>query len=176
MAQGGRFIRRVTAMAGGAALAAAAVAVSAVPAGAGDRGARVIDTPTQPFVLNTAVADNPLAGATGRVHAVVGESRTTVRLHVRGVDAEKGTTLPAHVHVGPCSEATGGPAGTGGHYNSGGPVDDDHESWVTFTVNAAGKGVGHDTDNFAIPPGAAKSITVHAPATGARLGCLPVDF
>lgn len=172
MANDRRTARRVLAGLAGAAVCVGTIGLSGAPSGA-DGGARVIDTQEQALTLNPGITDNPLADATGRVHAVVNRGRTTVELHVAGVGAETGTTFPAHVHVGPCTSDL---SAAGGHYNSGGPVDDEHESWVTFTVNGAGRGVGHDSDGFAIAPGDAQSIVVHRPSDGARLGCLPVDF
>lgn len=156
---------------GTAALCAGTIASTAAPSSASSQS-RVIHTDTRPLTLSSVVVDNPLESAVGQLHATVNTTQTVVRLRMAGVDAAEGAAFPAHVHVGPCTTDL---AEAGGHYNSGGPVDDDHESWLTFTVNPAGRGVGHDSDHFVIARGDAQSVVVHAP-DGTRLGCLPVDF
>lgn len=131
-------------------------------------------------------AVNPTDGASARVHAVASASGTTVTLHVTGLDpAAAGTTLGAHVHVGPCVAGDGAAAGP--HFNIDRydgvvppEVSPRTEVWLDITGNR--NGVGHAVAHvpFHIPPGAAASVVIHALPTddaggaGARLACIGI--
>ncbi len=124
---------------------------------------------------------NPTDGARAKFVAIAGPTGTHAVLVVKGLDPAKvGTTLGAHVHTGSC--VAGAPATAGPHYNSGGPADAQHEIWLDFTILPGGIGVAQTTVPFTIAPGAAKSVVIHAMATGPggiagpRLACLPVQF
>ena len=124
---------------------------------------------------------NPTDGAAARVRVAEHESSTTVALTVVGLDAAfAGTTLGAHVHVGPCVHGSGSSAGA--HYNTGAPASPTSEVWLDFTIR--GDGVGSAVANvpFIIPEGGAASIVIHALETdhtggaGMRLACIGVPL
>lgn len=128
---------------------------------------------------------NATDGATARVRTYPdGNGGTTAHLIVTGLNAPVGTTFGAHAHVGPCVAGNGDAAGP--HYNtttSPKIIDAGHELWLDFTVGTGGVGIATTTVPFVIPPGAAKSVVIHAMATvpatgaaGARQACLPVAF
>ena len=123
----------------------------------------------------------PTDGATAQVMATESGGSTTVDLKVQALDhAAVGTTLGAHVHVGPCVAGNG--AAAGAHYNAGGGVSDQTEVWLDFTIQANGTALATATVPFVISPGAAASVVIHAlptgptGAAGPRLACLPLQF
>ena len=123
----------------------------------------------------------PTDGATAQVVATESDGSTTVNLKVQALDqAATGTTLGAHVHVGPCVASNGAAAGP--HYNAGGDVSDETEVWLDFAIQANGTARATTTVPFVIASGAAASVVIHALPTspdgtaGARLACLPVQF
>ncbi len=126
----------------------------------------------------------PTDHATAQVVATESGGGTTVTLKVQGIDhAAAGSTMGAHVHVGPCEAGNGGAAGP--HYNTtgGATISDATEVWLDFTVAANGTGIAVATVPFTIAPGAAGSVVIHAEhtnhttgAAGARWACLPVAF
>lgn len=127
----------------------------------------------------------PTDGAWARVIAIPLEDETRFFLIVGGLDRDAaGTTLGAHIHVGPCVEGNGAAAGP--HYNTTGttsPADEDHEVWLDFTIRSGGYAFSRTTVPFVIESGDAQSLVIHAMETehgtgaaGARWACLPVDF
>ena len=133
-----------------------------------------------------ATASNPTDGAWATVTAVGRNGRTVVVLNVEHLDVTAaGTTLGAHVHVGPCVGGDGAAAGP--HYNSTGQpptlVSPETEVWLDFQISDEGTGHAIAMVPFEIPAGGAQSIVIHAlptnPATGAagtRLACIGVGF
>ena len=128
----------------------------------------------------------PTDGATAQVVATESAGTTRVTLKVQALDhAAAGTTLGAHVHVGPCVAGNGGAALA--HYNAGGVPSPQTEVWLDFTIDANGTAWAETTVPFAIPQGGAGAVVIHAEHTspgpvpgpgtaGARLACLPVQF
>ena len=130
----------------------------------------------------------PTDGATAQVVATESAGMTTVTLKVQALDhAAAGTTLGAHVHVGPCVSAQ--PLVAGPHYNAGGTASPQTEVWLDFTIEANGTAWAETTVPFSIPQGGAASVVIHADPThhgpgpvppvgsaGPRLACLPVQF
>lgn len=130
-------------------------------------------------------APNPTDGAHGRLVAVApGDGTTYLVFVVTGLDPEAaGSTLGAHVHVGPCVAGNGAAAGP--HYNTGagGPPSPENEVWLDFTILPGGVAYAYAVAPFQIAPGDAQSVVIHALPTedgtglaGARLACLPVKF
>ncbi len=130
-------------------------------------------------------APNPTDGAHGRLVAVApGDGTTYLVFVVTGLDPEAaGSTLGAHVHVGPCVAGNGAAAGP--HYNTGagGPPSPENEVWLDFTILPGGVAYAYAVAPFEIAPGDAQSVVIHALPTedgtglaGARLACLPVKF
>lgn len=120
-------------------------------------------------------------GAWAVATAAVGSAQTTVTLSVKQLDlGATGTTFGAHVHIGPCVPGDG--AAALGHYNHGGSASPQTEVWLDFTATDGGTGHATAVVPFAIPPGAARSIVIHALPTapdgsaGARLACLPLEL
>lgn len=146
----------------------------------------------QPSVVNAAgpltllsAGAHPADGAYGRLYAVApGNGTTYVVFIVSGLDpAAAGTTLGAHVHVGPCIAGKGAAAGP--HYNTGtgGVPSPENEVWLDFTILPGGVAYAYTVVPFEIAPGRARSVVIHARPTeegtglaGARLACLPVEF
>jgi Cu/Zn superoxide dismutase len=157
----------------GCALVMFASAATAAPARA--RGAGSLRD-LQPLTME------PTDRATAQVVATESGGNTTVTLKVQGLDhADAGTTLGAHVHVGPCIAGDGAAAGP--HYNAGGGVSDETEVWLDFTIQANGTARATTTVPFLIESGDAASVVIHALPTnpfsglaGPRLACLPVQF
>ncbi len=129
--------------------------------------------------------DQPTDGAWARVIAIPLGDETRFFLIVGGLDPEAaGTTLGAHIHVGPCVEGSGATAGP--HYNTTGttsPADEEHEVWLDFTIRSGGYGISQTTVPFVIESGDAQSLVIHAMETqhgtgaaGPRWACLPVEF
>lgn len=127
----------------------------------------------------------PTDGAWARVIAIPLGDSTRFILIVGGLDPEAaGTTLGAHIHVGPCVEGNGAAAGP--HYNTTGgttPADPEHEVWLDFRIRGGGFAVSRTTVPFVIESGDAQSLVIHAMETeegtgaaGARWACLPVEF
>ncbi len=152
-----------------------------LPAGA------TVASETGPFIANPAfvpnAADlvNPAIGVTGRVHLVVNGGRggqTLVSLHVDGLPS--GRSFGAHLHRDSCSSAFGGP-----HYQAPDPehpvatnADADHEVWLDFTTNAAGRGRSQAVVPFEVQ-GGPRSVVIHqgdhtmaGGTAGQRLACL----
>ena len=136
-------------------------------------------------LTDLSAAANPTDGARGRLVAVArGDGTTRFVFVVTGLDRRAaGTTLGAHVHVGPCVPGNGAAAGP--HYNTstGGPPSPENEVWLDFTILPGGVGYAHTVVPFEIAPGDAQSVVVHALPTeegtgvaGARLACLPVEL
>jgi hypothetical protein len=152
------------------------VAGTALPAGAGPTRS------TEPLVPYSAIADNPLVGVSGVVHAVrTPNGKTNVTLQLRGFDRTlSGRTFGAHVHVGPCADGVS----AGVHYTSPDtsvPLEL-REVWLDFTVNPAGNASATATRDFAIADGAAQAVVIHQDPTaatgvaGPRLGCIGIDL
>ncbi len=129
--------------------------------------------------------EQPTDGAEARLVAFPVGGSTRFFLFVTGLDPEAaGTTLGAHIHVGPCVAGNGAAAGP--HYNTTGkttPADTDHEVWLDFTIRPGGVAFSRTTVPFVIDPGEAQSLVIHAletqPGTGLagpRWACLPVEF
>jgi Cu/Zn superoxide dismutase len=125
----------------------------------------------------------PTDGATAQVTIDEAGGSTTVSLTLAGLQVQSaGTTLGAHLHVGPCVAGSGATAGP--HYNSTGQpatvVDNTTEVWLDFTVKSDATGSAQTVVPFVIPAGAVNSLVIHemstAPngAAGARWACLPV--
>jgi len=155
-----------------------ALAGTALPAAAGADATRS----PNPLVVYTAIADNPLSGVSGEVHAVRTPSgKTNVTLELRGFDASfSGRTFGAHVHVGHCADGVS----AGVHYTSPDtsvPLEL-REVWLDFTVNAAGNASAATTRDFAIADGGAQAVVIHQEPTapngvaGPRLGCIGIDL
>ena len=171
----------------GAALAIGVIA-GTVPAGAD--GAVVATaaasvTPNPAFVANATDAVNPTLGADARVHIVVNDGQggqTLVSLGVDGLPA--GRSFGAHLHRDSCSSAFGGP-----HYQAPDPAnpvaanaDADHEVWLDFTTNAAGRGRALAVVPFEVQPGA-RAVVIHqgehtmaGGTAGQRLACIDVSI
>lgn len=94
--------------------------------------------------------------------------RTTVRVHVRGLDAN--TTYPAHVHNAPCSATPPG----GSHYQqlTPGPADALNEIWPTVITDRHGKGRGYASHGFRARADAMSIVIHYPPTTSIRLACL----
>jgi Cu/Zn superoxide dismutase len=108
------------------------------------------------------------------------ESGTTVKVHVRGLEA--GTTYAAHLHNAPCAEPDLG----GGHYQDDpeGPAAPPNELWLSstadpmagITANAAGVAHGRGSADWVARP-EAQAVVVHAippggtPAGGPKIAC-----
>ena len=164
----------------GVTLAIGLLAATAVPAGAGGTSAF---TPNPSFVPSVSDEVNPAADASGRVALVVEGSRSSshVMLHVEGL--APGRSFGAHLHRDPCASAFGGP-----HYQAPDPAhpvaanaDTDHEVWLDFTTNAAGRGRAHAAVPFVVQPGP-RSVVIHQAdhtmpggAAGQRLACLDIS-
>jgi hypothetical protein len=170
--------RRMKWLAGGA--TALALTLGAGPALAGPSVVRAAGP-----LSDLSSGANPTDGAHGRLVAMAPGNGTTYFVFVvRGLDPEAaGTTLGAHVHVGPCLAGNGGAAGP--HYNTGtgGPPSPDNEVWLDFTILPGGLAYAYAVAPFEIAPGDAQSVVIHALPTeegtglaGARLACLPVQF
>jgi superoxide dismutase, Cu-Zn family len=172
----------------GAALAIGGVVVIAAPAGAD--GAVVASaagavTSNPAFVANTTDAVNPTLDAAARVHIVVNggqEGQTLVSLHVDGLPA--GRSFGAHLHRDACSTGFGGP-----HYQAPDPAhpvaasaDAEHEVWLDFTTNAAGRGSALAVVPFEVQAGA-RAVVIHqgehtmtGGVAGQRLACIDVNI
>ena len=159
---------------------AATVAATTMPAGA----ANYVNTGGELSDL-LPDSDQPTDGASARLIAIPVGGSTRFFLILTGLDPEAaGTTLGAHIHVGPCVAGNGAAAGP--HYNTAGgplPADTDHEVWLDFTIRPGGFAVARTTVPFVIESGDAQALVVHAlpttPGTGVaggRWACLPVDF
>lgn len=159
---------------------AATLAATTMPAGAYGH----VDTEDglTDFQPDTA---EPTDGGWARLIALPLGDSTRFILIVGGLDGDAaGTTLGAHIHVGPCVEGNGPAAGP--HYNTSGettPADTDHEVWLDFTIRSSGYGVSRATVPFVIESGDAQSLVIHAMQTqegtgvaGARWACIPVEF
>ncbi len=138
-------------------------------------------TPNPGFAANDIDATNPTIGATGRVHLVVngGHGGTSiVTLHLDGLPANR--SFAAHLHRDSCASAFGGP-----HYQAPDPVnpvaanaDADHEIWLDFATNRAGRGTSKAAVSFQVLSGS-RSVIVHqgdhtlvGGTAGQRLACL----
>jgi len=159
---------------------AAMLAAGATPVGAYGH----VDTSGPLRDLQPATAQ-PTDGAWARLIALPLRDSTRFILIMGGLDREAaGTTLGAHIHVGPCVEGNGAAAGP--HYNTTGgtlPADTHHEVWLDFTIRSSGYAVSQVTVPFIIESGDAQSLVIHAMPTeegtglaGARWACLPVEF
>ncbi len=167
-------------------LATGLMASSLVVAGATAAAAGPGTVPTPVVFASGALKDlsptpNATDGAKAKFVAYTDSAGTHATLVVTGLaPASVGSTLGAHVHVGSCVAYA--PLTAGPHYNSGGPADSQHEIWLDFTILPGGVGVAQTTVPFTIPAGGAKSVVIHAMATGPggvagpRLACLPVQF
>ncbi len=133
--------------------------------------------------LRPLVADPTDGGwTTATVSGAAGAA--TVVLNVKGMNrAAAGTTLGAHVHVGPCRAGDGAAAGP--HFNIDvwngvipPAVSPTTEVWLDFTIPAGGTGHAIARVPLEIPDGAASSIVIHAlptapdGAAGPRLACI----
>jgi superoxide dismutase, Cu-Zn family len=142
-------------------------------------------TPNPGFVANATDLVNPTIGADARVHLVVNRGaggQTLVSLHVDGLPA--GRSFGAHLHRDSCSAAFGGP-----HYQAPDPThpvaanaDADHEVWLDFTANAAGRGRALAVVPFEVQRGA-RAVVIHqgdhtmvGGTAGQRLACIDVDI
>lgn len=169
------FLKRIQAIAAGAALVGLALAS---PAGADSpsraRGAGEL----RDLQIST---EQPTDHATAQVVATESAGYTTVTLKVQGIDHDAaGSTYGAHVHVGSCVEGSGAAAGP--HYNSGATPSPTTEVWLDFTVEPNGTARSTATVPFTIPAGGAGAVVIHAGhtlpsgAAGPRWACLPVQF
>ncbi len=172
----------------GAALAIGGIVGSALPAGAD--GAVVASavaalTPNPAFAANATDAVNPTLGADARVHIVVNggqDGKTLVSLDINGLPASR--SFGAHLHRDSCSSAFGGP-----HYQAPDPAnpvaanaDADHEVWLDFTTNAAGRGRALAVVPFEVQSGA-RAVVIHqgehtmaGGTAGQRLACIDVSI
>jgi Cu-Zn family superoxide dismutase len=140
-------------------------------------------TPNPGFAANTIDETNPAIGATGQVHLVVNGGdggKSIVTLHVDGLPADR--SFAAHLHRDSCAAAFGGP-----HYQAPDPAnpvtanaDADHEVWLDFATNSAGRGTSKAAVSFQVLSGF-RSVIVHqgdhtlaGGTAGMRLACL--DF
>ena len=138
-------------------------------------------TPNPGFIANTIDATNPAIGASGQVHLVVNGGdggKSIVTLHVDGLPADR--SFAAHLHRDSCATAFGGP-----HYQAPDPAnpvaanaDADHEVWLDFTTNSAGRGASKAAVSFQVLSGF-RSVIVHqgdhtlvGGTAGMRLACL----
>lgn len=152
------------------------VLATTMPALAGS--AIVSKSPLADLSADASATDGAWAVAT----AAVAQGQTTVTLNLKALDRDAaGTTYGAHVHTGPCVAGDG--AAASGHYNHGGGISSATEVWLDFTITNGGTGHATAVVPFAIPPGAAHSIVIHALPTnpgdgsaGPRLACLPLEF
>ena len=108
--------------------------------------------------------------------------QTLVSLEVDGLPA--GRSFGAHLHRDSCSSAFGGP-----HYQAPDPAnpvpanaDADHEVWLDFTTNAAGRGRALARVPFEVQPGA-RAVVIHqgehtmaGGTAGQRLACIDVGI
>jgi hypothetical protein len=159
------------------AMAAPAGARSLPDEGARPEGVRVMVTSEHLTDLKPDVAD-PTDGASALALAVTGRRGTVVLLSVHGLDpAAAGRTLGAHVHVGPCVGGAGAAAGP--HLSHQPPPSPSTEIWLDLAVGPRGSAFAAASVPFAVPPGSAGSIVIHAQPTapdgtaGERLACLP---
>jgi superoxide dismutase, Cu-Zn family len=172
----------------GAALAIGGIVAIAAPAGAD--GAVVASaagsvTPNPAFVANATDAVNPTLDAAARVHIVVNGGRggqSLVSLHVDGLPA--GRSFGAHLHRDACSAGFGGP-----HYQAPDPAlpvaanaDAEHEVWLDFTTDAAGRGRALAVVPFEVQAGA-RAVVIHqgehtmtGGVAGQRLACIDVNI
>lgn len=162
----------------GAAIAAGAFTVAALPAGAGQGNSTTIGTgPDDVYPGGDALASADATVSAG----ALGSGNSQITLSVDGVVAPAGTRFGAHVHQFPCG-ATGADAGP--HYaTSGGkgPLKN-QEVWLDFTVNANGSGHAVATRHFDVTDRANRSVIIHVMGTehgtgaaGARLACIDLD-
>jgi superoxide dismutase, Cu-Zn family len=172
----------------GAALAIGGIVAIAAPAGAD--GAVVASaagsvTPNPAFVANATDAVNPTLDAAARVHIVVNGGQggqSLVSLHVDGLPA--GRSFGAHLHRDACSAGFGGP-----HYQAPDPAlpvaanaDAEHEVWLDFTTDAAGRGRALAVVPFEVQAGA-RAVVIHqgehtmtGGVAGQRLACIDVNI
>ena len=172
----------------GVAVAAGATIVIGLLASVASAGANVAIadgsfTANPGFIADATDATNPAIGATGQVHLVGNGgdgNKSIVTLHVDGVPA--GRSFGAHLHRDSCATAFGGP-----HYQAPDPAnpvpahaDAEHEVWLDFSANAAGRGGSKATVSFEVFSGM-RSVVIHQGAqtlpggtAGQRLACL--DF
>jgi superoxide dismutase, Cu-Zn family len=172
----------------GAALAIGGIVAIAAPAGAD--GAVVASaagsvTPNPAFVANATDAVNPTLDAAARVHIVVNGGQggqSLVSLHVDSLPA--GRSFGAHLHRDACSAGFGGP-----HYQAPDPAlpvaanaDAEHEVWLDFTTDAAGRGRALAVVPFEVQAGA-RAVVIHqgehtmtGGVAGQRLACIDVNI
>lgn len=182
-------MKRITAAAATAGLAAVAALGVAVPALA--EVARASGEVTR-YPGQSPLADAP-EGATARVQSVeTGDGRTIVTLHVRGFEGLK--QYGAHAHTAPCG-ATGGAAGphfqlvTDPRSPSVDPAyaNPENEIWLDFATNPAGNGHAKAVVDWQFPSDRrAQSVIIHERATstaagsagvaGKRVACITVPF
>jgi Cu-Zn family superoxide dismutase len=142
-------------------------------------------TPNPAFVANATDSVNPTLGADARVHIVVNRGaggQTLVNLHVDGLPA--GRSFGAHLHRDSCAAGFGGP-----HYQAPDPAvpvaanaDADHEVWLDFTTNAAGRAQAHAVVPFEVQSGS-RAVVIHqgehtmvGGTAGQRLACINVSI
>jgi hypothetical protein len=133
------------------------------------------------FVANAIDATNPAIGASGQVHLVVNGGnggKSIVTLHVDGLPANR--SFASHLHRDSCATTFGGP-----HYQAPDPAapvaanaDADHEVWLDFATNDAGRGSSDAAVSFQVLAGF-RSVIVHqgdhtlvGGTAGQRLACL----
>jgi len=129
----------------------------------------------------TVVHDPAYADVETQVHAWSRDGRTTIRLMVEGLPADR--TFGAHVHTGHCGTD---PLASGGHYQHSTDPSiplSQREVWLDLTSDADGRGVAETTVPWVFTSGSAGSVVIHAMATdpstgsaGARLACTDVPF
>jgi Cu-Zn family superoxide dismutase len=174
---------RTRAVGAGVALAVGVLVAATAPAGALVARATGTFTANPAFVANEMDAVNPAIGATGQVHVVVNggqDGQSLVTLHVEGLPS--GRSFGSHLHRDNCSSAFGGP-----HYQAPDPAnpvsanaDADHEVWLDFTTNAAGRARSQASVPFEVLS-ASRSVVIHQNAhtavggtAGQRLTCLDI--
>jgi hypothetical protein len=147
--------------------ATAGLAIWTSPVDAGGDHHRV-EVTTGHFQTLPGAGDDDVRGGAIMFRSDRDGGRTTVFVHVRGLDSNR--SYPTHVHNRPCAAD---PAG-GSHYQNvtPGPVDSVNEIWPTISTRANGTGFGYAV-HAARARHDAMSIVVHNPDdTSIRLACV----
>lgn len=113
----------------------------------------------------------------GHATIVRRQSRTKVKVHVRGLEPR--TTYGSHLHASPCDENMGGshykndPSGPAAPPNELWPSSDPKDQTAGLTTNAAGVANGKGTAPWRARP-EAQSVVVHAP-DGTKIACADLE-
>ncbi len=103
-------------------------------------------------------------GLSGHANLVVSDDSSEVQLYATGLTAN--TMYPAHVHNGTCA------SGGGGHYLQDTNGEDVAENglWPKLTTDETGMAMTMVMNPFMVREDA-KSVVIHEPGSGTRIGC-----